>query len=217
MDGYQLTTKYDVRSLILIDRANFRKYNTDCAMPIVKDAADAKLCEELVYPDVLMLAPPVLYGLSLADQQWLEFNVEHVHPLQPNASLRPTAASVSVGQSTNHLDASDDTLPNVKDDDGEEHLRSQPSPSLDEFVDRALMKVKEMANLHLEHVCQKELASITTSLDERLARVNLIVSGAVILIAFFGVSLPSSADSSISLDRTDALHDPEFYHPSPPW
>ncbi|KAI0634518.1 P-loop containing nucleoside triphosphate hydrolase protein [Trametes polyzona] len=102
--------KYNVKSRVMIDRGSFRRFNPYYCMPNVKldtsfsqnvpsdypahppnrpnDVAatfhvrsrnprdDSELTEE-----DLILTPPVLYGFSLTDKMWLEFNVQLVQPI----------------------------------------------------------------------------------------------------------------------------------------
>ncbi|KAI1786224.1 P-loop containing nucleoside triphosphate hydrolase protein [Ganoderma leucocontextum] len=91
--------RYSVTSRIMIDRGNFVKLEPNYAVPrpgpeqIVsqlpaepgtvwtheKEKSDFGLTD-----DDLLLATPILYGFSLADKLWLEFNVELVTPISWN-------------------------------------------------------------------------------------------------------------------------------------
>ncbi|KAH9934528.1 P-loop containing nucleoside triphosphate hydrolase protein [Epithele typhae] len=113
--------KYNVKSRVMIDKANFRRLNPSYEMPAVKMEATpnnpppgnvpgswgryspppvqynpnacvptfqarAKMPREKdeLTDDELMLAPSIVYGFSLADKAWLEFNIERVQPVTWN-------------------------------------------------------------------------------------------------------------------------------------
>ncbi|KAI0325259.1 P-loop containing nucleoside triphosphate hydrolase protein [Cubamyces sp. BRFM 1775] len=98
--------KLKVKSRIIIDRANFRKLNPHYEMPAATRAQPAHMptgdptystqtevipmlqvrsraprTEEQVSEEDLLIAPSVVYGFSLTDKMWLEFNIEKVQPI----------------------------------------------------------------------------------------------------------------------------------------
>ncbi|KAI0372577.1 P-loop containing nucleoside triphosphate hydrolase protein [Pilatotrama ljubarskyi] len=57
------------------------QYNPNNDIPILNARARAPREEVELTEDELMLTPPVLYGFSLTDKTWLEFNIQRVQPI----------------------------------------------------------------------------------------------------------------------------------------
>ncbi|THG95113.1 hypothetical protein EW026_g6481 [Hermanssonia centrifuga] len=105
--------KYNVNSRVMIDRACFRRLNPNYQFPVIKQEVpeashdydpsihsvdpnrgiptlrvQMKVAEEeeetALTEDELILAPAILYGFSLADKMWLEFNVDKISPIAWN-------------------------------------------------------------------------------------------------------------------------------------
>jgi len=85
----------------MIDRATFKRLNPNYAFPIPKESDHQALFDESIPTlnvgarnqqvqegeldnDDLLLTTPVVYGFSLMDKMWLEFNVEKIQPIQWN-------------------------------------------------------------------------------------------------------------------------------------
>ncbi|KAI0922719.1 hypothetical protein AcV5_009616 [Taiwanofungus camphoratus] len=103
--------KYSINSRIMVDRANFKQFNPNYDLPITKvEAPDMHQRDDMaptpvtidpnshiptlrvrsktpgedmleLTDDELILTSPVVYGFSLSDKIWLEFNVKHVLPI----------------------------------------------------------------------------------------------------------------------------------------
>ncbi|KAH7106087.1 P-loop containing nucleoside triphosphate hydrolase protein [Auriculariales sp. MPI-PUGE-AT-0066] len=78
-----------VNSRIMIDIGSFKKINPNYPLPSVKGSGDdenlhsdedvdANSREIELTDEQLLVASPIIYGFSLSDKLWLEFNVEHV-------------------------------------------------------------------------------------------------------------------------------------------
>ncbi|OSC99297.1 P-loop containing nucleoside triphosphate hydrolase protein [Trametes coccinea BRFM310] len=92
-------TQSDVHSRIIIDRDEFLRANTNSRTPILLDSdilrrsgqsngdidnKDASNGSRLLSNSELLLASPVLYGFSLGNKLWMEFDVENVSPIAWN-------------------------------------------------------------------------------------------------------------------------------------
>ncbi|KAI1792718.1 P-loop containing nucleoside triphosphate hydrolase protein [Ganoderma leucocontextum] len=102
VDGRKKLQKYAVNSRVMIDRGNFMRLNPNYILPQAK-AAQQPVVEQQDDPvpvldirskhqvqetpltdEELILASPILYGFSLSDKIWLEFNVENIQPIRWN-------------------------------------------------------------------------------------------------------------------------------------
>ncbi|TFK89400.1 P-loop containing nucleoside triphosphate hydrolase protein [Polyporus arcularius HHB13444] len=91
--------RYNVNSRVMVDRGNFVRLQPNYAVP--KPSAENRLAQ--LPPDrgtvwthakekeafgltdeQLLLTSPIVYGFSLTDKFWLEFNVQHVTPIRWN-------------------------------------------------------------------------------------------------------------------------------------
>jgi len=96
-DRNKTTIKYNVNSRVMIDRASFKRLNSRYKLPAASTRirttqalreqtqgsqlpSNPTSLEELSEDD-LLLTSPILYGFSLLDKVWLEFNVELLHPI----------------------------------------------------------------------------------------------------------------------------------------
>ncbi|RPD60608.1 P-loop containing nucleoside triphosphate hydrolase protein [Lentinus tigrinus ALCF2SS1-7] len=59
-------------------------YNPNSAVPTFQARSRLPREDVELTEDELMLTSPVLYGFSLSDKTWLEFNIEHVQPISWN-------------------------------------------------------------------------------------------------------------------------------------
>ncbi|GJE93103.1 ATPase family AAA domain-containing protein [Phanerochaete sordida] len=105
--GCKKPVKYNVNSRTMIDRANFRRLNPNYELPQIKrdtndgtpipddpnsaiptlsarGHAQQEAPELEPTEDELMLASPIVYGFSLTDKVWLEFNVQKVAEIEWN-------------------------------------------------------------------------------------------------------------------------------------
>ncbi|KAI0708424.1 P-loop containing nucleoside triphosphate hydrolase protein [Earliella scabrosa] len=80
-DGGETYIQYNVNSRIMVDRGNFIRLQPDYAVP--KPSADDSIEKEPfgLTDEQLLLASPIVYGFSLSDKFWLEFNVQHITPI----------------------------------------------------------------------------------------------------------------------------------------
>ncbi|KAF8587999.1 P-loop containing nucleoside triphosphate hydrolase protein [Ramaria rubella] len=110
--------KYNLDSRVMIDRANFRKFNPNYAFPTFKQESrnpfylnsegqppmilspggvhhgrdtipllqnnERKRAMQELTEEELLLVSPIVYGFSLADKLWLEFNVEKIEQIEWN-------------------------------------------------------------------------------------------------------------------------------------
>ena len=80
--------RYSVRSRIMVDKVSFSHIDADYDLPNPERMLPPRPnSDNGVYglTDVeLLLAPPIVYGFSLSDKLWLEFNVNHVAPIEWN-------------------------------------------------------------------------------------------------------------------------------------
>ncbi|OSC99295.1 hypothetical protein PYCCODRAFT_1479977 [Trametes coccinea BRFM310] len=203
VESCKTTVKYEVRSPILIDRANFLNFNPNYGTAVVDGETSTRLVRQPISPDELLLAPATVYGFSFADQKWMEFSVEHVLPLQQSGSDHRTFALDCV-EEKDVLALGDprDLASNAEKPEVEATLM----PLLDELIKEALTSVKAEAGLHIERLCKEELSIIVASLEERftrglstidtrcssefalhrqLMRIILVVSAILALLVFF--------------------------------
>ncbi|KAI8996656.1 P-loop containing nucleoside triphosphate hydrolase protein [Trametes punicea] len=104
-NGRKIPSKHDVKSRIVVDRGSFRRWNPRYDMPVAQtqnvvhpvsagnlSGQDDGLLTLRVRPsshaieqqfteEELIMTPPVVYGFSLADKMWFEFNVRIIQPI----------------------------------------------------------------------------------------------------------------------------------------
>ncbi|PIL28925.1 hypothetical protein GSI_08972 [Ganoderma sinense ZZ0214-1] len=80
--------RYSVRSRIMVDKAGFSRIDADYDLPnperMLQPRANADDGLYGLIDAELLLTPPIVYGFSLSDKLWLEFNVNHVAPIEWN-------------------------------------------------------------------------------------------------------------------------------------
>ena len=80
--------RYSVRSRIMVDKVSFSHIDADYDLPNPERMLPPRPnSDNGVYgltDAELLLAPPIVYGFSLSDKLWLEFNVNHVAPIEWN-------------------------------------------------------------------------------------------------------------------------------------
>ncbi|TFK80871.1 P-loop containing nucleoside triphosphate hydrolase protein [Polyporus arcularius HHB13444] len=111
VNGRKKIIKYNVNSRIMVDRGNFIRLNPNYELPVLsttnnqnvvtggmppssnQNATDnvptldvgskrkAPADEVSLTEEELILASPIVYGFSLSDKIWLEFNVENIKPI----------------------------------------------------------------------------------------------------------------------------------------
>ena len=84
VSGNHKLRRYNVRSRVMIDKASFSRIEADYDLPNPERMLPPRANDNGVYgltDAELLLAPPIVYGFSLADKLWLEFNVNHVAPI----------------------------------------------------------------------------------------------------------------------------------------
>ncbi|OBZ76351.1 ATPase family AAA domain-containing protein 3B [Grifola frondosa] len=107
VNGRRKVIRYNVNSRIMVDRGNFVRLNPNYDVPVPKNdmaTAQGNAYQQLEEPvpsvvptlevggkkqedetplmdDELIFTSPIVYGFSLSDKLWLEFNVEHVSPI----------------------------------------------------------------------------------------------------------------------------------------
>ena len=87
VSGERKLKRYSVRSRIMVDKAGFSRIDADYDLPTPERMLTSRPNDDGVYgltDAELLLAPPIVYGFSLADKLWLEFNVNHVAPISWN-------------------------------------------------------------------------------------------------------------------------------------
>ena len=75
--------RYSVHSRIMVDKANFSRMNDSYFLPEPKrilslEHGNSDNGAHGLADAELLLAPPIVYGFSLADNLWLEFNVNYI-------------------------------------------------------------------------------------------------------------------------------------------
>ncbi|TBU51690.1 P-loop containing nucleoside triphosphate hydrolase protein [Dichomitus squalens] len=76
--------RYGIRSRVMIDKAGLSRVDADYELPIPDRLFPERPNDNGVYgltDDELLLASPILYGFSLTDKLWLEYNVNLVTPI----------------------------------------------------------------------------------------------------------------------------------------
>ncbi|KAI0755309.1 P-loop containing nucleoside triphosphate hydrolase protein [Daedaleopsis nitida] len=73
-----------VDSRIMVDKSGFNRVEPDYEFPWCDDMRMSPNRAESLTEDELLLSSPVVYGFSLNEKRWLEFNVNHVIPIQWN-------------------------------------------------------------------------------------------------------------------------------------
>ncbi|KAL6304715.1 P-loop containing nucleoside triphosphate hydrolase protein [Sparassis latifolia] len=101
--------RFNVNSRVMVDRGNFKRLNPNYELPVTKTEAPiqndveydrygnpvnnnrgipalrvqskTQPKQEELTEDEIILTSPVVYGFSLSDKIWLEFNVEHILPI----------------------------------------------------------------------------------------------------------------------------------------
>ncbi|PIL28931.1 hypothetical protein GSI_08978 [Ganoderma sinense ZZ0214-1] len=80
--------RYSVRSRIMVDKAGFSHVDADYDLPnperMLPPRASANDNVYGLTDAELLLTPPIVYGFSLSDKLWLEFNVNYVAPIEWN-------------------------------------------------------------------------------------------------------------------------------------
>ncbi|KAI0324101.1 hypothetical protein GY45DRAFT_1375826 [Cubamyces sp. BRFM 1775] len=167
VDGYKTVVRCDVKSYILLDRGSFRRHNPDCDVLAGSDRASEPL--QSLTTEEIMLTPPILYGLSLAGQKWLEFNIEHMKPIAGEGDI-PSGHTLR-DQADAHPSVQSD-LDSARDLDGPQHREkaSTALPSLEESIYRALAAARAETMSEIQRLCKVEMSVSATNIEERLTR-----------------------------------------------
>ncbi|KAJ7812430.1 P-loop containing nucleoside triphosphate hydrolase protein [Mycena olivaceomarginata] len=79
----EIVEKFSVRSRIIVDRATFQNMNPDYSLPL--PLLDGRNTEKTdLSAEERLLTPTIVYGFSLADKMWLEFDLTRVMPVEWN-------------------------------------------------------------------------------------------------------------------------------------
>ncbi|KAI0672090.1 hypothetical protein C8Q78DRAFT_1025194 [Trametes maxima] len=199
------TVHPDVNSFVLLDRGSFRRVNPAYEMPDVRPDPDITL-DAYTAPhtaEELMLCPPVVYGLSIADQGWLVFNIEHVQlvtQIGPPSShvmlMSPYESDPSpqkaMGMGVLRSGASSGSGP-------QDDARAQSSAGIpvDVALHNALDSAKAEAAGEVRHVCKEEVLALSAVLEDQCT------VGESACVGYQPLSkVASSSDSAHSLSFT---------------
>ncbi|RPD62803.1 P-loop containing nucleoside triphosphate hydrolase protein [Lentinus tigrinus ALCF2SS1-6] len=84
MGNNQKLCKYSIKSRIMVDKASFNRVDADYDLPMPDHAIPNRVGAESLTDAELLLASPIVYGFSLSDKLWLEYNVNHITPIEWN-------------------------------------------------------------------------------------------------------------------------------------
>ncbi|KAH9903181.1 hypothetical protein C8Q73DRAFT_673492 [Cubamyces lactineus] len=167
VDGCKTIVRCDVKSYILLDRGSFRRHNPDCDVPAGNDPASESL-RSLSAEDI-MLTSPILYGLSLVEQRWLEFNVEHVKPIAPPGDIPPDDAACGLPDTQPNVCSSSVGARERPDIQAEKNELATPA-SLEEIVCKALAVARAETASEMQRLCKVEVSASAANLEEHLLR-----------------------------------------------
>lgn len=63
-----------VKSRIMVDKANFSRFDADYELPMPEHALPKRVGAESLTDDELLFASPIVYGFSLSDKLWREYH-----------------------------------------------------------------------------------------------------------------------------------------------
>ncbi|TFK87612.1 P-loop containing nucleoside triphosphate hydrolase protein [Polyporus arcularius HHB13444] len=80
----QKLCKYSIKSRVMVDKASFSRVDADYDLPMPEFALPNRIGAESLTDDELLLASPIVFGFSLSDKLWLEYNINHITPIDWN-------------------------------------------------------------------------------------------------------------------------------------